>query len=1317
MSAFTYLAGKFTPHMEMPSTPKEKLSALTEKIFKGYTDPGLHVCDLATGGGKSYTIAKLVCEYYPDHFDRIVILCCQNKLVDAMDREIDRFICGENSRLKPEDKLVVRNNIEVAREAASSKKHDNYLVRLADEISRVADMYRSPAPELYESSKRISDRAKTVTSLFEAFQYSNKGNEKEMEAQLQLDSESPSIIQKQISDMDKALRGELKAFFFQYKKFLEASGRKENILVSEIFNKFPSLEKAYPHVKYKEKKVLLMTGDKAFYGIDPILSDLVTLTDLAGRGRGPKSGYRTLFLFDESDQLAMIFRKAIIKREVDNNRLFRSNNIYRNFLTYASLVENSGFISGEYHRNLITNGLDHCRQSFSKMWVKSGLDGVTPYRNILPANAQEFAKCRNGVFFCGPFFRLDFGSGGKVNSYICVSSDGEKKQFEIVHCEHDAALDEKYSTVIRLDDFVRLISGCNRVALTQLARITRMSLEHARELFRAEYGNSDREKFFGYPSRDREIHTLFSRFALSNERMYERQLSDYMLTRKNQMFVSGEKSVKSPDYSVYFQGIRLYRETFDDTDSLHNVSISSWEINTTPEKMLYEILLNPGASVVLCSATASNMSVVNNFDMMELRHLFGDRMDGLAEDTRKTFDGLVRESYPQEHRIEVHPIDFYSSQKMNADKVALPEEYRCFFCRAANRSGLVDAWFAAVKEDMTKRSGSGEIELYHLSRLYQFIEAYHWFCNHNDIHSMLYFQNFNPRLSQQKESGMLTQEHFHVLACLIDGSYRTQLRPEYKDNPCAAFESGLPDWKSGRIYFTNRFEDVEERLLGAFSKNRNAKLMLITAYNSFKAGANLQYAIPDGLKCSRGDDWTPEGETPKKDWDAIYLQLPSNYLSMPQNCTGAEHDRGLLDVLLKLMMFQERGWLDRITVKRWLDQAVSGRLMFNEPYVADDKAAWVQNYVEQAIGRICRTRNKPPVTYILYDRQIEPFILEKNLQKSLTAEFRSFADNVISNSLHQQPLEGTKDVAQVKRVNDANNVEQILDRKIRSVALHYISHLAEDASQEDSGEDGDGYDTLSDVLSKQELLRNFKRTIIRKPVIDSLDELIGEDRWCTFIDKCYGDWEREADGSYKCYYTLDKNTRRRICLATKYTISSPNSKTTVSSDGTRLDVFMKNSVIRRHFEENGFATEWKSGKLILHPDILMYDYAGEIGEEAFRALVLEYTSCTEESLTHLEGRDYELADFVVLNPDGTRKVAFDVKNFAPEMYHYDKPGDIPTDKKREMKLQRLGCPLYTVNMLDQEVLSADKYEITGLIDRNGREIDSAIRRLREMIDN
>ena len=113
---------------------KEQLSVHVEKIFKGYITPGLYICDIATGGGKSYTIGKLTCEYYPLHFDRIIILCVQNKLVNGMDREIEKFITTPESKIKPKDKLVIENNPEVIMKAIKNSSFSSLLEEMELQI-------------------------------------------------------------------------------------------------------------------------------------------------------------------------------------------------------------------------------------------------------------------------------------------------------------------------------------------------------------------------------------------------------------------------------------------------------------------------------------------------------------------------------------------------------------------------------------------------------------------------------------------------------------------------------------------------------------------------------------------------------------------------------------------------------------------------------------------------------------------------------------------------------------------------------------------------------------------------------------------------------------------------------------------------------------------------------------------------------------------------------------------------------------------------------------------------------------------------------
>ena len=88
-------------------SPKQLLAEFVEHIFEGYTTFGLHICDIATGGGKSYTIGKLTCEYYPQYFKRIIILCVHNKLVDSMNDEIKKFINTKESKIREKGRSLI----------------------------------------------------------------------------------------------------------------------------------------------------------------------------------------------------------------------------------------------------------------------------------------------------------------------------------------------------------------------------------------------------------------------------------------------------------------------------------------------------------------------------------------------------------------------------------------------------------------------------------------------------------------------------------------------------------------------------------------------------------------------------------------------------------------------------------------------------------------------------------------------------------------------------------------------------------------------------------------------------------------------------------------------------------------------------------------------------------------------------------------------------------------------------------------------------------------------------------------------------------
>lgn len=1249
---------------------KQLLSEHVEGIFKKYTQPGLHICDLATGGGKSYTIGKLTCEYYPNFFDRIIILCVQNKLIDGMSREIDKFIDKEGA-LKSSDKIIIKRHYEVIREAVEK----GYLKALMEDIEHNID-----------EQKRKGYACKDIFSKYNLARKSSNSVES-LVKMLSDDKRDNIYFNEEIPQKESQLRDNIKNFFKAYRKHLQRTKQVKNVKVDYILKQFPYLEKVYPQVRCREKKVWLMTIHKAMYGIDPILSEDISLKDFAENKR------KTLILFDESDQAAIAMRNVIIDRSLGDLREGRNKYAkgYQSFLQYKELIENYDGVSDSYYGSLLKESIQKAQNIIKTNWEKT-FGSIIPYKNIFLGNDEEISDFRRGVFFSGNTFKLNFGDKEqKTRSYICFKK-GEK-HFRLVHHQNKEQLTQEYDHIVPLDKFLYLINGNQSAIKLQLRNVVKDALKRRKEDFESE--TDDKTQYLGYPTLEGEIHTLLSRFEKSSERLFENQLMDFITNRKNLSFKNGDKTIKLPDPSVYTQGIQLYQEEIDERDSLHRVMLTCREINDTPEKTIYDLVISGNASVVLCSATAASKSVISNFDIEYLQSALGDKVHFLSQEESSRFDDLVEKTLPMGRKCDVIPLAKYTYTEKRKEKITLPAEYQELFCKEAVEDGTVDKWFKATKAEMFKNTREKDDPTFHFYRIYQFIEAYHFFATHDDVHSMLYFQN----RASSKDSVQM-----NVIASLVDGTYKQYLHDD-------DFEDGLPThWKNDKLLATNKLEDVENALLPDLSNDKSAKKMLVTAYNSFKAGANLQYKIPEGLKCLKGDNWETNEDNLKKDWDAIYLQSPTSYITFSDDGMESTYEKKLYSLMLSLMMLYERSWLSKKDVAKWLVQAIStGDLYFHDDNVAMDKAAWAQTIVEQAVGRICRTKNKPATTYILYDESMSDFFLKENLKKSLTKEFKVLAGHILSREHQQEQCEISP--LERKRCNDANRAQSLLNG-MRKRALRYTPHPNEYADDlVDDEFENSGIPHI--VESAQIMNHSYKQTIIRKPVIDSLEELEEKDRYFTSIEKCYGDWERNEHNEYYFSYKKEGNT---VSIVPNKENGSTVCPQPVSPSSVRLDVLMKNSVIREHFERNGYATDWKPGKLILHPEILKSDYAGEIGEEAFKAIVLRYTNCTDDNFAHLTGKDYELADFVINNPDGSHKVAFDVKNMNPKIDHNDKEGDMPTNDKRKAKEKRLGCKVITVNMLEMPNGSIDANEICGVINAKGLILPDAIERIKHLIE-
>lgn len=1259
---------------EIKKSPKEQLADFVEHIFKGYTSSGLHVCDIATGGGKSYTIGKLTCEYYPEKFERIIILCVQNKLVDAMNGEIEKFIHCKDSKIGEKDKIIIRNNSDIIREAIKNNSFKELLVEMnhavGEQKRKGSNVYK--LTYAYNSTKKAFEG---LSSLIETYENNTKND----------------YLQGQVDEGEGWVRKQVRYFFDTYRNILEKTGQYKKVSIETILRQFPHLAVVYPQVNYNSKKVLLMTVHKAMYGVDPILSERFSLVSL------PQRKKKTLILFDESDQAAIAMRDTIIDQAIKDaigNRKYAKG--YNGFIQYNKLISNPEQISKGYYNGKLYHAIDRAKSIITANW-KRAFGDIRPYNSIFLDEEENLEDFRRGVFFSGPAIRLSISqTNAKGFAYICYKKGDSN--LTLAHAEDKGELEKRYDKVVPFENFLSLITNNITVIKGQFRKVVSETLNENIKKFEEEdraIANNEKKphQYLGYPTLEREIHTLFSRFETTSEWFFEQQLYDYMTNRKNMIIKVADKEEKVPDYSVYSQGVRLFQEEVDGMDNQHRMRLSCREISTTPEKILVDLVSNENTSIVLCSATASSSSVVSNFDIKYLKQSLGEKMDFLSKDEKKEFDELVDNTYPEEHKIEVIPLEKYLFADKRSHHFSLQEKYKNMFSKEAQEKELPEKWFTLTKRSLEQSNSNFKDPdsniAFQLYRLFQFIEAYNFFINNKEVHSMLYFQNRRGDRDKDKQQ-------IEILSCLIDGTF-VNMKSELADE--------LPtDWDNKHIKVTKEWDDVEGDVLKTLSEDKDAKIMLVAAYGSFKAGANMQYKIPKGTDYISGDDWVKDEANKKKDWDAIYLQSPTTYLMMNDDGNESTFEKSLYHAMLTLMMLYWRGCLSKEEVRNWLNRALSNSFYFtekNNPGIAKDKAAWAQTVIEQAVGRLCRTRNKPRVTYILYDEDMSKFFDKTNLDKSLTKEFRALADNIIKRQDEESTLVN-ENSDEVIRCNDANTAMEIL-KGLRRLALRYTVHK-EDLLEEYESED-EGDITYATKIA-QKMNQSYKHTIIRKPVINSLDELKEEDKVLSFIYKCYGDWSRDDENSY-AFAFLEK----KICplgMGKTYHISPSD---------VRLDTLMKNTDIKKHFEKHGYATDWKPGKYILHPEILRSEYAGEIGEEAFLALVLKYTDCEEGQISHLEGKDYELADFVIKDENGNNRIAFDVKNMNPKAEHNDVYGDMKTSDKRKLKEERLKCELVTINMLEIKGPSLDEtHEILGLIDEDGNIIPHNIERLKTFVN-
>lgn len=479
----------------MPTNPNlSQLSQCTERCFKEFVKPGLHICDFATGGGKSYTIAKLVNQFYPEHFDSIIILCIQLKLITGMDSHLKKF--RDDSLLKPDDFLIVRNNPDVLDEALKTGPDGVCpLDSLIEEMGGLA--LKSPGlTKLLDNITALLPAIKARTALPK--------------------TERDKNVARSLDDDEHDLRKAIGRFFALYREELEGTRRRNTHWEDQVLAKCPHLSAAFPQVLFKRRKVKIMTVHKAMHGVDTILGCKIDLQSMA------EDNKRTLIIFDESDRAAEAMRDVIINRDINEPLSDRKlPKGYDGFQELRHLLEKTNCNPKEYYAEAFRPTIEEAKSKSDECW--RGFADVKGLNDIfLDSRESVVSRYCNGVFFSGPSMGIEIFGNQAVRTFVaCNDSDDH---LTLVHSKDFEDVKRRYSHVFGIKDFISVALHGSNIILSRLARLAYLGLNISRARFEAEvaklWDSENSNELIGTPTIEREIYSLMKRFGRHQIKVY-----------------------------------------------------------------------------------------------------------------------------------------------------------------------------------------------------------------------------------------------------------------------------------------------------------------------------------------------------------------------------------------------------------------------------------------------------------------------------------------------------------------------------------------------------------------------------------------------------------------------------------------------------------------------------------------------------------------------------------------------------------------------------------------------------------------------------
>lgn len=632
------------------------------------------------------------------------------------------------------------------------------------------------------------------------------------------------------------------------------------------------------------------------------------------------------------------------------------------------------------------------------------------------------------------------------------------------------------------------------------------------------------------------VRTVLAEFGIEGK--YLNYLTKAIVRRKKTKEISSSSLSDDLDFSCNEKGFRYYSIIDSDTHDTQS-KIDYVTVDETPEKILLGLCNK--AKVVGISASSSLRTSTGNFDINYLEIKLGKKFKHLNK----------------EERVELK--EYFDRQTSGYNKVKI-------FLDAIGVDEInLDKHISSFSDDIKKIiiNKFEKLKPYIKIRYIKLFLCMQEFVKDSHMYSFLFLTSKLLKENDPSFDFGFAENVFNELCIQF--------------NTVANIESLFGDVDT----YDNKKKEIEKKL------SNGKRVFLVSSYQTLGAGQNIQYKIPNNFV--KGIDYFSindlDYQDDYKDFDAIYVDKPTNVF-VNMNNEIIEEDQ-FIKYVYQVKVLEESGDISNEEAYRYIKDGFETYHdikinSFSTPANSKNLQLHTAKLIQQAVGRICRTRNKSKSIHIYYDKTLLDEL--KGVKKYykhvlLNPEFSNFLDQI----------ENSVDNSQ----KDLENKAALINKSSKS----YIKKLL---------------NFKNDNIYKWESLRD---QLLKYPTIDSPTE------------------------TYSAYIELPD---RDI----KYSYNEENKKfgfnsavgNIIGEEATNLRELLQIPKVREFFVQNNYAISFIPNKYILSPEMFDSIYKGALGEVVGEFIFKEFFDIELEKIR--DNERYEKFDFY------KDKVFVDFKNFS-----------------------------------------------------------------------